>query len=104
MCFPGVTFNPGIDGVILAPTSIAAHQNPPGSYTWKRLGKPLNMEKTLAENGMEELVMMIWFDVWSVTWWMIPWLKGDSSSQPPFFGGSMMMMLKKMGVYLDHPI
>ena len=31
---------------------------PPGSYTWKRLGKPLNMEKTLAENGMEELVMI----------------------------------------------
>ena len=30
---------------------------PAGSYTWKRLGKPLNMEKTLAENGMEELVI-----------------------------------------------
>ena len=24
------------------------------SYTWKKFGKPLNMDKTLAENGMEE--------------------------------------------------
>merc|ERR1712061_388817 len=24
------------------------------SYTWKRLGKPLNMEKTLEENGMKD--------------------------------------------------
>jgi hypothetical protein len=23
-----------------------------GSYTWKRLGKPLDMEKTLEENGI----------------------------------------------------
>ena len=30
-----------------------------GSYTWKRLGKPLNMEKTLAENGMEETVQPV---------------------------------------------
>jgi len=25
-----------------------------GSYTWKRLGKPLNMKKTLEENGMKD--------------------------------------------------
>eukprot|EP00933_Yihiella_yeosuensis_P006157 TRINITY_DN110826_c0_g1_i1.p1 TRINITY_DN110826_c0_g1~~TRINITY_DN110826_c0_g1_i1.p1 ORF type:complete len:239 (+),score=55.78 TRINITY_DN110826_c0_g1_i1:186-902(+) len=25
-----------------------------GSYTWKRLGKPLNMDKTLEENGMKD--------------------------------------------------
>merc|ERR1712151_543914 len=25
-----------------------------GSYTWKRLGKPLNMKKTLEENGMQD--------------------------------------------------
>lgn len=25
-----------------------------GSYTWKRLGKPLNMERTLEENGMDD--------------------------------------------------
>ncbi|CAJ1370138.1 unnamed protein product [Effrenium voratum] len=30
------------------------HNAHAGSYTWKRLGKPLNMEKTLAENGMED--------------------------------------------------
>ena len=30
------------------------HNAHAGSYTWKRLGKPLNMEKTLDENGMEE--------------------------------------------------
>lgn len=30
------------------------HNAHAGSYTWKRLGKPLNMDKTLAENGMED--------------------------------------------------
>jgi hypothetical protein len=25
-----------------------------GSYVWKRLGRPLDMEKTLAENGIED--------------------------------------------------
>ena len=40
----------------------------PGSYTWKRLGKPLNMEKTLAENGMEEsgIIWPSWgHDMWN---------------------------------------
>lgn len=30
------------------------HNAHAGSYTWKRLGKPLNMEKTLEENGMKD--------------------------------------------------
>ena len=25
-----------------------------GSYTWKRLGRPLDMDKTLSENGIED--------------------------------------------------
>ena len=54
-----VIFYLEINGLILAPTKPTGdfvHKNSlAGSYTWKRLGKPLNMEKTLAENGMEEL-------------------------------------------------
>ena len=30
------------------------HNKHGGSYTWKRLGRPLDMEKTLSENGMED--------------------------------------------------
>jgi cytochrome b involved in lipid metabolism len=30
------------------------HNAHAGSYTWKRLGKPLNMDKTLEENGMTD--------------------------------------------------
>mmetsp|Transcript_12515 Transcript_12515/g.22095 ORF Transcript_12515/g.22095 Transcript_12515/m.22095 type:complete len:241 (-) Transcript_12515:80-802(-) len=30
------------------------HNAHAGSYTWKRLGKPMNMEKTLEQNGMKD--------------------------------------------------
>lgn len=30
------------------------HNKHGGSYIWKRLGRPLDMEKTLAENGIED--------------------------------------------------
>jgi hypothetical protein len=35
-------------------TRYKKHNKHGGSYTWKRLGRPLDMEKTLAENGIED--------------------------------------------------
>ena len=35
-------------------TRYKKHNKHGGSYTWKRLGRPLDMQKTLADNGIED--------------------------------------------------